>query len=265
MMIAVNDLDSKLDSLRGILRDCSPVIVAYSGGVDSAVVLAVAVAELGEKALACIGVSPSYPEREMRDAIVLAESIGAKVRQIGTEEHLDPRYAANPADRCYFCKTHLHDRLLDIAKSEGFATVADGNNASDATDDRPGMRAAAEHGVRSPLREAGLTKADVRAVAKQLGLAVWDKPAMACLSSRVPTGIAITPGLLQQVEKAEDVLAELGFKQFRVRHHGQVARIELREEDLSRAVEFRKQIIEGVRAAGYRHVAIDLAGFRREE
>ncbi len=263
-MIVADSLTLKLDRLRSSLRELSPLIVAYSGGVDSAVVLAVAVQELGDRVLACIGVSPSYPQREMTDAIELAKSMGAAVRTIDTEEHLDPRYAANPANRCYYCKTHLHDRLQDIAAAEGFRTVVDGNNASDDTGDRPGMTAAAEHGVRSPLRDAGLTKADVREIARQMNLRVWDKPAMACLSSRVPTGIAITPQLLQKVEEAEDVLAKLGFRQFRVRHHGQVARIELREADLPRAIEIREAIVTGVRAAGYRHVSLDLVGFRRE-
>jgi uncharacterized protein len=264
-MIAADTLTPKLEHLRSDLRQLSPLIVAYSGGVDSAVVLAVAVEELGDRVLACIGVSPSYPQREMQDAIDLARSMGAAVRTIDTEEHLDPLYAANPANRCYYCKTHLHDRLRDIATAEGYQTVVDGNNASDDTGDRPGMTAAAEHGVRSPLRDAGLTKADVREIARRMNLRVWDKPAMACLSSRVPTGIAITPQLLQQVEKAEDVLAKLGFRQFRVRHHGQVARIELRDVDLPQAIELREAIVTGVRAAGYRHVSLDLAGFRRED
>jgi uncharacterized protein len=257
-----DELSTKLDHLRTMLRSLQSVLVAYSGGVDSALVMAVAHQELGERALACIGVSPSYPTREMRDAIQLAETLGVPYRLIDTEETLDPNYAANAADRCYFCKTELHGQLQAIAQTEGWAAVVDGNNASDLGDYRPGMTAAREHGVRSPLLEAGITKAEVRALAQALGLPVWDKPAMACLSSRVPHGTPITPELLRQIEGAEDTLAAQGFRQFRVRHHGDIARIELPAEDLPNAVAQREAIVAGVQAAGYRFVTLDLAGFR---
>ncbi len=257
-----DELSNKLRHLRAILHSLGSALVAYSGGVDSALVMAVAHEALGERALACIGVSPSYPTREMRAAIELAEQLGVPYRLIDTEEYLDPSYAANGADRCYFCKTELHDRLQAIAQAEGWAAVVDGANASDLGDYRPGMTAAREHGVRSPLLEAGITKAEVRALAQALGLPVWDKPAMACLSSRVPHGTPITPALLRQIESAEDVLVNLGFRQFRVRHHGDIARIELPAEDLAAAVDQREAIVAGVKAAGYRFVALDLAGFR---
>lgn len=256
------ELNDKLTALRQIVRSCNSALVAYSGGVDSALVMVVAHQELGDRALACIGVSPSYPTREMRSAIDLAEQLGVPYRLIDTEEHLDPSYAANPVDRCYFCKTELHDRLQAVAKTEGWLAVLDGNNASDVGDFRPGMTAAREHNVRSPLLEAGITKDEVRALSRRLELPVWDKPAMACLSSRVPHGTAITPALLRQIEAAEDCLVALGFEQFRVRHHDQIARIELPLADLPRAASLHSEIATGVLAAGYRYVTLDLAGFR---
>ena len=255
-------LEQKLGELQALIRACGSALVAYSGGVDSALVMAVAHQELGERALACIGVSPSYPAREMRDAVKLAEQLGVPYRLINTEEYLDADYAANPANRCYFCKSELHDQLKRIAADEGWEVVLDGNNASDLGDYRPGMDAARERGVRSPLIEAGLTKADVRDLARHLGLPVWDKPAMACLSSRVPHGTPITPQLLRQIEAAEDVLVELGFQQFRVRHHGEIARIELPPEEFAQALAHHTVIVSGVQAAGYRFVTLDLAGFR---
>jgi uncharacterized protein len=257
-----DELRTKLEQLRATLRSLESTLVAYSGGVDSALVMVVAHQELGARALACIGVSPSYPTREMRAAVKLAETLGVPYRLIDTEEHLDPGYAANLADRCYFCKTELHDQLQAIAQVEGWAAIVDGNNASDLGDYRPGMAAAREHGVRSPLLEAGISKAEVRELALALGLPVWDKPAMACLSSRVPHGTPITPELLRQIESAEDALVELGFSQFRVRHHGDIARIELTPDDLLTALDRREAIVDGVRAAGYRFVTLDLAGFR---
>ncbi len=255
-------LEEKLNKLRAIMHECDSVLVAYSGGVDSALVMAVAHRELGERALACIGVSPSYPTREMRDAVKLAEQIGVPYRLVNTTEYLDANYAANPTNRCYFCKSELHDQLKKVANAEGWQMVLDGNNSSDLGDYRPGMAAARERGVRSPLIEANVSKAEVRELAHYLGLPVWDKPAMACLSSRVPHGTAITPELLRQIESAEDVLVDLGFRQFRVRHHNELARIELPAEDFPQALAQHTALLTGIRAAGYRFVTLDLAGFR---
>lgn len=251
-----------LSKLHQWMGGFSSVLVAYSGGVDSSLVLAAAHQCLGDRALGCIGVSPSYPERELRAATGLVERLGIRHRLVHTQEHLDRRYAANPEDRCYFCKSELYQRLALIAAEEKADVILDGTNVSDLKDNRPGYAAAREKGVRSPLVELGISKEMVRQLARKMGLPVWDKPASPCLASRVPTGVLIVPLLLSQIERAEDVLAKLGFKEFRVRHHGELARIELPPQDLPAAMEQRLAILDGIRAAGYRFVTIDLAGFR---
>jgi pyridinium-3,5-biscarboxylic acid mononucleotide sulfurtransferase len=256
------ELTNKLDLLRARVRNCGSLLVAYSGGVDSALVALVAHRELGGRALACVGVSPSYPARELRAATDLAAEMGFACRVVETHEHANPAYSANAPDRCFFCKVELFERLCDIAAREGWQAVADGVHAADAADHAHGIAAARRNGVVSPLMEAGIDKSEVRTLARELGLPAWDKPAMPCLASRVPHGTPITPALLWRVEVAEDALAALGFRQFRVRHHGELARVELPPEDFARALELREELVRGVRDAGYRFVTIDLAGFR---
>lgn len=257
----VRRMPDVLTQLRDWFGTLDSALVAYSGGVDSALVMTAAHDQLGDRALACVGVSPSYPVREMHAAVELANRLAVPYRLVHTREHLDDNYAANPDNRCYFCKNELYGRLRRIADDEGWSAVLDGTNASDLGDDRPGMIAAGEQGVRSPLVELGITKDQVRELAHAMGLAVWDKPAMACLSSRVPHGTAITPALLRQIELAEDALVALGFAQFRVRHHDELARIELLPQDIERAITVRDVIVAEVTAAGYTHVCLDLVGY----
>lgn len=258
-----DSLALKERALRATLRSYGNCIVAYSGGVDSALVVALAAQELGDAALAVTGVSPSLPRAEREAAMELARSVGANHVLLDTHELADPKYAANPANRCYFCKSELYGALTRYAERRGVSTIADGLNFDDLAEVRHGRLAADERGVRSPLAESELTKSDVRALARQLGLAVWDKPAAACLSSRFPTGSAITLELLGRVEQAEAALHALGLRDCRVRHHGDLARIEIPVGEFEFVLLRRQQIVHELRAAGYRFVALDLAGYVR--
>jgi len=228
---------SQLDRLRAYVRGLGSCIVAYSGGVDSSVVLAVAHAELGARALAVIGRSATYATGELTLALAQAASLGVTPRVVDTAELDDPRFVNNPVDRCYFCKGELYVKLAALARAEGIAFVLDGTNADDLKDHRPGRKAADEHAVRSPLAALGFTKADVRALAHELGLPSADKPATPCLSSRFPYGARITPEQLRQVESGEAWLRARGFSDVRLRHHGTVARLELPAGELSRLLD----------------------------
>jgi pyridinium-3,5-biscarboxylic acid mononucleotide sulfurtransferase len=256
-------VEEKLADLRAVIRAYESVVVAFSAGADSTLVAKVAADVLGERALAVTSASESLAERELQEALAYAESLGINHRVIYTNELSNPDYLANPINRCYHCKTELYDHLVALAEEEGFATVANGLNLDDLGDYRPGLQAANEHGVRAPLQEASLTKPDVRAISKLLDVPTWDKPAMACLSSRVPYGESITPEKLRQIDHAEQALRDLGYRQLRVRHHGQVARIELPTEALvSFVTEHAAVATERLKALGFLYVTLDLQGFR---
>ena len=255
-------VDLKMDVLRATLRGMESVVVAFSGGADSALVLAAAHDALGDRAVGVIGVSPSLARDEVDDAVRVAADVGIRLVQLATEETSDPRYVKNAPDRCYFCKSELYTKLSAWADANGFAHVADGLNADDDPGDRPGVRAATERGVRSPLREAGLAKAEVREASRRRGLVTADKPAAPCLSSRIPHGTPVTLERLAEVGAAERALKAMGFDDLRVRHHGPVARIEVPPADFERALELRDAISRAVRAAGFRFVALDLDGLR---
>jgi uncharacterized protein len=254
----------KLEAMRAALRAHGSALVAFSGGVDSTFVLKVAVEELGERALAVTALSASVAPEEEREARELASRLGARHEVVSSNELANPSYAANPTNRCYFCKTELYELCEARRKELGLAVVLDGFNADDFKDHRPGHKAAQEHRVSSPLAVAGLTKDEIRAWSQALGLPTWDKPQMACLASRIPYGTSVTRERLFQIAGAESELRRLGFRQFRVRYHQEVARLELAAEEYERFLDraVRERVNEALKALGFKFVALDLEPFR---
>jgi uncharacterized protein len=255
---------SKLNALREILRRMESVVVAFSGGVDSSLLLRVAIDVLGYRVYAVIAASSTYPEREIKAARALARKLKVRHEVIVTEEMGNSEFTANPPLRCYHCKKELMRKVREIADREGIRTVIDGQNADDSSDYRPGAAAAVELGVRSPLKEVGMSKAEIRTLSRKLGLPTWDKPSLACLASRFPYHTPITKDALEQVGKAEEALRKMGFGQLRVRHHGTIARIEVLPVDFKKVLDadLRPKIMATFKKLGYFYVTLDLSGYR---
>ncbi len=280
-----SDTNGKLENLRGLIQEIESAIVAFSGGADSSLVAKLCYDVLGDNALAVTARSETYPRYELEHAKKVAREIGITHLIIDTKELDIPGFSSNPPNRCYFCKSELFERLKELAQTEGYKYVLDGANADDLQDYRPGSQAAQELGVRSPLKEAGLTKEEVRKLSKELGLSTWNKPSYACMSSRFPYGQEITPEKLQMVAQAEDFLRTLGFRHFRLRHHewqgplpsastmsggaatlstpgGATARLEVAQEEIKLAIEKRNEIVKKCKELGYTYVTLDLQGYR---
>ena len=257
-------LEQKISELRRLLSSYEQVLVCFSGGVDSSYLLAEAVRSLNGGAVAFTAVSPSLASWEGEEAAGLARRLGARHLLVETHEVDDPRYASNPVNRCYFCKTEVYGVAVEEARKQGIDKILDGFNRDDRGDHRPGRKAAREHGILSPLDEIGFGKDDIRSAARQIGLPVWDKPALACLSSRFPYGTEITPERLQQVAECEAVLRDSGFRTFRVRYHDSVARIEVSGDELPRLfqTEVKETILRRFRQSGFTYVSVDLQGYR---
>ncbi len=258
------ETQTKYDHLQTILREMESVLVAYSGGVDSALLLKVAHDVLGQRALGVIASSPAYAQEETSDAIAVAQQMDLPLITIETHELADERYVENNFNRCYFCKTELFSQLEPLAKERQLRYIAYGVNKDDDGDFRPGQRAAREFSVRGPLKEAGMGKREIRAVARMLGVPVWDKPAMACFSSRIPYGHKVDIASLQMIYKAEKLLHQLGFRQLRVRHHDTIARIEVERSEIGRLIDedMSRMVTDGLRKIGYTYVTVDLMGYR---